>query len=148
MRHETIFSLIAGAISISVIASVTIALVVLNEKQASEPPFLYEENGKTWVQIDPIQCGCNPWELEWNGSDSDDNTYFPGGIGAPELDQQEIEIIKDYYQRQGVTVFDLKSRWTYDAVCLACSCPVGYTLYLLVSDSDVDRMLQFGYKIS
>ncbi|MBN1275353.1 hypothetical protein JXA12_03605 [Candidatus Woesearchaeota archaeon] len=109
---------------------------------------LPNEDGKTWVQIDPVQCLGNPWEVDWIGSHDDDHSAYPGDVHTSELEQEEVQIIKGYYQEQGVTIFDVRSEWTHEVVCEACSCPQGYTLYLLVSDSDVDKMRELGYEVS
>ena len=117
---------------------------------------LPKETGKTWVEIDPIQCLGNPWEVDWlkaHEEEFKDKPYgaygeYPRDFNTLELESEEIRIIKDYYQKQGITIFDVKSEWTHEGVCDACDCPEGYTLYLLISDSDVDKMLELGYKIS
>ena len=99
---------------------------------------------KTWVEIDPIQCGGNPWEKDWLESHPDDFSIY-----ARLITNEKIELIKNYYKKQDIEIFDVKSfPWEDVVVCESCSCPAGYTLSLLVSNSDVDKMLEFGYKIS
>ena len=99
---------------------------------------------KTWVEIDPIQCGGNPWEKDWLESHPDDFSIY-----ARLITNEKIELIKNYYKKQDIEIFDVKSfPWEDVAVCEACSCPAGYTLYLLVSNYDVQKMQEFGYKIS
>lgn len=109
---------------------------------------LPKEDGKTWVQIDPVQCLGNPWEVDWLRSYDNNYSAYPREIHTSELEQEEIQIIKNYYKKQGIIIFDVKSKWTHEIVCEACSCPKGNTLYLLVSDSDIDKMLRFNYKVS
>jgi hypothetical protein len=94
----------------------------------------------TWVEIDPIQCLGNPWEQDWLESHNNDYASYPR--------DDEFEVIKDYYEKQGIAIFDVKSERKYEIVCEACSCPRGDSLSLLVSDSDVGVMLELGYKIS
>lgn len=101
-------------------------------------PYLTEIFEKTWVEIEPIQCLGNPWEVEWLKSHDNNYSEYPR--------QEESQIIKNYYQKQGVIVFDVKSKQTHKIVCASCDCPRGDTLYLLVSDSDVNKMLELGYK--
>ncbi len=96
----------------------------------------------SWVEIDPIQCLGNPWEIDW----LKDNDDYPRDVHTLELEQGEEDIIKEYYLKQGVSILKVESEWTHDIVCEACSCPQGYTLYLLVSD--VDKMIKLGHKIS
>ena len=107
-----------------------------------------KEEGKTWVEIDPIQCFGNAWEIDWIQSHDGNSSAYPRDTHTPGVDPEEIEIIKDYYGRQGVTIYYVKTAVTYETVCEACTCPQGYTLYLLVDDSNVDKMLDFGYKIA
>ena len=125
--------------------------VTLNDSATCVTPPLYgrpncyfETNQKTWVEIDPIQCGGNPWEKDWLESHPDDFSIY-----ARLITNEKIELIKNYYKKQDIEIFDVKSfPWEDVAVCESCSCPAGYTLSLLVSNSDVDKMLELGYKIS
>ncbi|MGI0009544.1 MAG: hypothetical protein ACRD92_07995, partial [Nitrosopumilaceae archaeon] len=99
---------------------------------------------KTWVEIDPIQCGGNPWEKDWLESHPDDYLVY-----ARLISKEKIDMITNYYKKLGITIFDTKLvPWENVAVCESCSCPAGYTLSLLVSNADVDKMREFGYKIS
>ena len=79
--------------------------------------------GTTWVQIDPVQCGGNPWGYARSSPD----------------------VIKGYYADLGVDVFDLKTAHTHQLVCGGCSCPAGITLSLRVSHDDVRTMLSLGF---
>lgn len=92
-----------------------------------------------WVAIDPIQCMGNPWEREWLEK-------HPGELYPLELDDM-LPIIIDYYERQGIRIVDSRILWTHNSVCLACSCPAGYTVYFLVSRRDVQMMLELGFRI-
>ncbi len=87
------------------------------------PVVLDDTEGTTWVQIDPVQCGGNPWG---------------GAYSSP-------DVIKEYYAGLGVGVVDLKTAHTRQVVCAACSCPAGITLYLQVSHDDVRTMLSLGF---
>jgi hypothetical protein len=92
----------------------------------------------TWVAIDPIQCMGNSWEQEWL-------EQHPGELYPLELEDM-LPIIVDYYERQGIRIFDSRILWTHSSVCLACSCPAGYTVYFLVSRRDVQMMLELGFR--
>lgn len=85
-----------------------------------------------WVSIVPVQCGGNSWQ-----SDSP----------IPE-EVSELEVVKEFYQKQGITVFDIVSKRTHEIVCLACSCPRGDTLYLSVLKNDVPQMLKQGFVVA
>ena len=103
--------------------------------------------GNTWVAIEPIQCLGNPWEQDWLENNNWDYHSYPKDPTTPGLEPEELEIIQDYYERQGVTVFEGKNVPKYEEVCLACSCPEGHTLYLLVRDQDVETMVTLGYRV-
>lgn len=128
-------------VAIVIILSVAPFTMAIPIVSSSEQTPTHEESGKTWVEIDPIQCGHNPWESNWPESNNDSYSSYPREV-------QEIEKIKNYYQKQGIFIFDVRLKLTHEIVCLACCCPRGDTLYVLVSDSDVNKMLQFGYEIS
>ena len=87
------------------------------------PAVLDYVEGTTWVQIDPVQCGGNPWGDARSSPD----------------------VIKEYYADLGVDVFDLKVAHTHQLICAACSCPDGITLSLRVSHDDVRTMLSLGF---
>ncbi len=96
---------------------------------------------RTWVAIDPVQCLRNPWEMDWLARHSNDYLAYPR-----EIDSQLI-IIKLYYSRLGVDVDEALSILKYDAVCEACSCPRGDTIYLHVRDRDLRTMLSQGFRV-
>jgi len=136
-------------ITIGIIATGILYIIFAEEKADSsvikDDPFMtgiVEEI--TWVEIDPIQCAGNPWEQDWLESHPDDFTIF----ARPFLDK-EVDIIKNYYKKLGIVIFDVKAVfWEDVVVCESCSCPAGYTLYLLVSESDLNKMLDQGFKVA
>ena len=97
--------------------------------------FFQESAGRTWVQIDPVQCSGNPWEIEQREK----------GVA---FDKSEDEIIKDYFQIRGVQIFEVRSKMTHEIVCESCACLRGDTLYLSVASPNVSKMLNLGYKVS
>lgn len=115
---------------------------------APQPPADVQETEAVWVEINPVQCMGNPWEQDWLLANDNDISAYPMGPDAPLPGPEEIEIIKDYYAKQDVEVLDARSAWVMQAVCEACSCPEGYTLYLSVAVSDVEKMTALGFKVS
>ncbi|PIR89626.1 MAG: hypothetical protein COU07_01915 [Candidatus Harrisonbacteria bacterium CG10_big_fil_rev_8_21_14_0_10_40_38] len=114
--------------------AVVLAVAVLVYFNYSSPSvFLPKVPEKTWVQIDPRQCNMNPWQevVIDEPAPADDDS-----------------LIRSYYASQNVEVFDIKRKVTQEVVCLACSCPTGETVYLLVSNGDVNSMLAFGFQLS
>lgn len=104
--------------------------------------------GQTWMSIAPIQCMGNPWEQDWLASHNNDYDSYPADPTTPELEAGEKEIIRDYFARQGVRIERLDSKQFDGAVCLACSCPAGYTMFALIDDVAKDRMLELGFASS
>jgi hypothetical protein len=98
------------------------------------------EEDAVWVEIDPIQCLGNPWEQDWLKAHEDDISSYPK--------DDEFEIIKEFYNREGVTILDIKGQRKYEFVCLACDCPRGDTLYLFIPGEHVDKISEFGFKVS
>ena len=102
---------------------------------------------KAWVAIEPTQCLTNTWEQDWLERNNRDYSSYPKDPVRPGLEPEEFEVVQDYYSRQKVVVFDSATAAKFDAVCLACSCPEGHTMYLLVSGEDVESMIGFGYRL-
>jgi len=89
-------------------------------------------------QIDSVSCLRNSWERDWWSSN---NRTYPK--------DKENEIITAYYNKQGITIFSVKTKFTQPKfMCTACSCGNGYTFYLLILDSDVGKMLSYDYKVA
>ncbi len=107
---------------------------------------LYSGGGESWVQIDPVQCGGNPWQQYWE--EQRKKACPDASKACPFHDIKEEAIIQQYYRTQGIEVSDVKSRKTHAIVCMACSCPRGDTLYLFVNNRDVEQMVKLGYKRS
>ena len=101
--------------------------------------------GKVWMSIAPIQCLGNPWEQDWLANHDDNYDAYPRDLSKPGLEEEEKEIIQSYYQQRGVTIEAFATTEWDGAVCLACSCPQGYTMYTLVAERHEQTMLDFGY---
>ena len=121
-----------------------LGLVSCQQQQvlAPVPPDL----GRAWVATEPIQCLGNAWEQDWLASHHGDYASYPRDPAKPGLEPAEVEIIKDFYRRRGVVVFEAATKGRYEAVCAACTCPEGYTLYLEVRRQDVNAMISLGYR--
>jgi hypothetical protein len=101
--------------------------------------------GSVWMAIEPTQCLTNPWEQDWLSQPDHEYGDYPRIPGA-ELTPKEIEIITDYYARQGVVVQETAAAPKYETVCLACTCPEGHTLFLRVRPEDAVTMESLGYR--
>lgn len=95
---------------------------------------------RTWVATEPIQCLGNPWEQDWLRDHGNDYGAYPR-----DADSQKA-IIVEYYALFGVDVARVLSVPKFEVVCLACSCPRGDTLFLLVDRDDEDVMLALGFR--
>lgn len=92
-----------------------------------------------WVYYVPVQCLGNPWEQDWLESNGGDSANYPK--------EREMEIIKSYYEKKGVQILKTGLGMSaFDRVCLACSCPRGDLILLLVPDSQMEKMLALGFK--
>jgi hypothetical protein len=131
-------------------------LVATVEQTTLHLPDLPEEAGKTWLEIDPVQCGGNPWEGDWvpmAGTVSAKCQQQCGHLPQSERWMCESKcFLQKYYAYQGVIVYDIRwisyeekfGRWI--AICEACDCPAGSTLYVQVAGSSVAAMLNMGYQ--
>ena len=79
-----------------------------------------EASSEQWMSIAPVQCGGNAWEVE-------------------------EKTLEAYLEDQGVEVLDKRTTVFADAVCLACSCPTGERIDVLVSVNDVPTLLAEGF---
>ncbi|MCP3978622.1 MAG: hypothetical protein GY716_04715 [bacterium] len=68
----------------------------------------------------PVQCGGNPW-------------------------QRENKTIEEYFRDLGVTLLELRLVQHEARVCMACSCPNGERLDVLVFEESVALMLELGF---
>ena len=94
------------------------------------------------MSFDPVQCPEYGGDFLNRWSNVHNNATYPVGQGNNETS------IKNYYQKQEITIYDLRDvRWPDVGTCAACGCPTLHTLYLLVSNSDVDKMQKFGYSV-
>jgi hypothetical protein len=69
-----------------------------------------------------------PWEA------SADESYIKMTI------KEQAEMIKNYYEKQGITIFETKYPDDYGAACEACFCSRGYFMDLLVYKSDIPKI--------
>ena len=115
--------------------------VLTDEKPISRiSEFLIILEGKKWVFFSPYPCLSNPWEQDWLKSHNDDYASYPRN--------EENAIIQNYYKNQGITVFDLRIEPNeINANCEGCNCHSAYWIYLLVSNSDIEKMKQFGFRV-
>ena len=81
---------------------------------------------KTWVYRMETGCGTNPW-------------------GYTTLDNTET-IVTDFLEEKKIQVYDFKIEIYSDGpFCTACTCPTGRHIWVLVSDSDLKTLYEFGF---
>lgn len=95
-----------------------------------------------WMSIDPVQCGGNPWEQLWLADHDNDYTKLYSLTS-----EEELTLIKEYYQTRGIVIYRIKRTYPYDATCAACTCPRGDRIHCSVNDRDIDRMLEMGFVV-
>ncbi len=89
-----------------------------------------------WVKIEPIQCLGNDWEQDW----------LKNNAGQRYRDQDEETVVRNYYEKLGVKVFEFKKEKTSEVTCASCSCPTGWTISLRVYKDDVNKMENLGFQ--
>ena len=140
MRKSAVLSCVAFSLSLLTACS-------SDDSSGVENKPLESSGARTWVATEPTQCLTNPWEQDWLSKNNGDMAAYPRDLSWPrQLTPDEIEIITEYYAKQGVVVFETATRGISPSVCEACECDEGHTLYLLVGDRDVDRMIALGYR--
>ena len=110
-------------------------IIIIKDYVENTPIQLSE---KTWLEIrGKGQCYVDPWITHWLKSH---NNY-------PIKSDEQFEAIKNYYREElGVSVFDVRVQPSDDFIEV---CGAGGATYsVLVSNSDVDKMLDLGFKIS
>jgi len=133
--------------------TLVLALTACGSDKPQTPETTLDRSGpRTWVAIDPVQCLTNAWEADWLAQHNDDLAGYPRDLSTwpRALTPEEIDIIVEYYETQGVVVFETATfaqPRTSTPVCAACICEEGHTLYLLVRARDVAEMIALGYRV-
>ena len=93
-----------------------------------------------WVAIQPVQCLGNPWEKAWLAHHHNKGAAYPR--------DQELKLLREFFTAKGIHILDLRLRpfMQGTGLCMACTCPRGDTIYLLVSGSDSIPLTRYGYK--
>ena len=112
------------------------------DSEDSKGSFSFEDEA-VWVEISPIQCGGNPWEVDWKQA-------YPNETYPTAQDEKNAIIVAYYTNTANVAVKEVKQysfaeRGLGEFVCAACSCPAGYILSLRIDDDDVEKMLEQGF---
>ena len=81
------------------------------------------DNSKKWVSVEPVQCGGNAWEID----------YFINNCEQRYPEEEEEDLIRFYFEKNSVETFDFQKQEKYETVCLACNCPRGDEISLLIS---------------
>ena len=108
----------------------------INEKEVQGTevllPSIRNTEQKVWFEYHPMVCQKTPW-INWSMNFSRVDT--------------EAGWIKWYFEDQGITILD--SRVVYNQMAIqpfSCSSPFVNGYYLLVSESDSNKMIKLGYK--
>jgi hypothetical protein len=85
-----------------------------------------ELGDKTWAYYRETQCA-NAWD----------------NISANSTEAK----VTEYLESKGIEIFDIKiERYSYGPFCTACFCASGRTIRVLVLESDLDSILDLGFK--
>lgn len=86
-----------------------------------------EEAQTKWLSYQETQCA-DPW-------------------GYGNSNQDKVQYIKEYLQKQGITVLDISLNKVNDgAMCMACTCASGRVLKVQVRKEDEAKLLALGFK--
>jgi hypothetical protein len=96
-------------------------------------PAITNPDVQTLVSYEPTQCSTAPWINDWNKLHPEQNFHTLA-------QDEQYQVIKDYYKEVGIAVFDVMYRWSNSPECLACGCSAGYIIDFQVNDSDVDKL--------
>jgi hypothetical protein len=81
---------------------------------------------KTWTYRIETGCGTNPWSYT-----NSDNTET---------------VVIDFLEGKNIKVYDFKIEiYSEGPFCLACTCPTGRKIWVLISDSDLKTINEFGF---
>jgi hypothetical protein len=146
MRWDAAMILLTAAALLSM-------LLFLNMRALLKTPFLPNAPGQTWLELDPLQCGSNPWETNWDSVQSNLTNACQAVCSQPDAPGCPVScLVTAYYQSIGITIhsfghLDFKTKFGKDIeLCEACTCPAGYTIYVRVADEDVSRMQALGFR--
>lgn len=145
----------------------------LEPKDGLYLPELVEDDSRIWLETDPIQGWNNPWREwmweEWIRRHYEEwtQTYQGYWIGehdfpdCPNRCEQNGDILPDracvigclvkhYYSMEEIIIYNVETS-TYQekfgqeiAICEAEDCPAGYTLYVQVAETDVEKCLNWA----
>ena len=133
-------------LAVVVMCAGLLAVACSGDDSTSTDNLLAAHGARVWVATEPVQCLTNPWEADW--VQDHPGEMYPRDLNSwpRRLTDEEIDIITDYYAELGVTVFDTDTAEKSRTICAACTCEEGYTLFLLVGESDVETMIGLGYR--
>lgn len=107
---------------------------------ATMPITVAHADGFAWLAMNTTQCS-NPWDMEYM------NEYRSNPSVAEEL-QGEEPVVQWYFESRGIEILDIESvGYLPDnvAVCEACNCTSGETLYVKVASDNVEEMKDVGF---
>lgn len=94
--------------------------------------------GSVWLQVNPVQCGGNPWEQTTSKGDGLDPVY-------PTAEHLAID---NYFEDQGIELIELGLVYppTPLPVCKACTCPRGDAVLVRAKASDAATLVaKYGF---
>lgn len=95
-----------------------------------------------WVEFDPVQCKVTPWD-EYDQQLNGNSTRVP-------IAHSEFGIIKQYFKEHGIIILESKKTGpsSYSkSFAPTCNSNSDTVFYFLVSELDVDKIINLGYKI-
>lgn len=97
-----------------------------------------------WVKIHPVQCFQNPWQQKWLESNKEQYSNEQS-LNEALARVPEAELMRQYYNAQGIEVNTIKIRKVAEITCASCACQNGNMNILTVKKKDLKKMKSFGY---
>lgn len=94
--------------------------------------------GSVWLQVNPVQCGGNPWEQVTSKGDGMDPIY----------PTSEHLAIDNYFEDQGIDLLEIGLVYppTPLPVCKACTCPRGDAVLVRAQAADAAKLVaKYGF---
>lgn len=92
-----------------------------------------------WVSIDPIQCLGNSWDQDWLVQHDNDSSQYPHDEAG------QLRIFGEFFEEQGVIIYQTVVTFPYNATCDGCGCPRGDRISCLIDEAGLPTMLEWGF---
>ena len=142
--------LVIGIIIVVGFLTAVILLAIYNSPQESTQPVQRPEltTQKTLVETPPFTCVGYECYVSWLNSYKEIFSPEYSRVNLLENFGNTAKIIKNHFQNQSVTIYDVRDEPVKLSNCEFGECQEIYKLLLLVSKENLNKMLELGFKVS